>query len=68
MSDYSPPTQRRNSRDKKSDGPSLGTQSTSVFIKSFVFYPDVPIRIDYEAKRLISEQLVSTCDYRVIVM
>lgn len=35
---------------------------TRVFIKSFVFHPDVPIRIDYEAKRLLSDQLVSFID------
>lgn len=32
--------------------------STDVFIKSFVFSPEVPIRIDYEAKWFHSEQVV----------
>jgi autophagy-related protein 2 len=36
---------------------SLERPSNDIFIKSFVFSPDLPIRIDYEAKRLLSEQL-----------
>lgn len=35
-----------------------GYQAGDVFIKSFVFYPEVPIRIDYEAKRFHSGQVV----------
>ena len=38
--------------------------STDVFIKSFVFSPEVPIRIDYEAKWFHSEQVVSTRNKR----
>ena len=40
--------------------PSVATESTDVFIKSFVFSPEVPIRIDYEAKWFHSEQVVGT--------
>lgn len=32
-----------------------------VFIKSFVFGPDLPIRIDYEGKRFSMEELVGRC-------
>ena len=58
MTDYSPPTQKHNNKSSEKKTNHVQSQPASVFIKSFVFYPDVPIRIDYEAKRLISEHLV----------
>lgn len=57
MTDYSPPTQKRNNKSNEKKTDHIRSQPARVFIKSFVFYPDVPIRIDYEAKRLISEHL-----------
>lgn len=47
-----------------SAGPPTGTEHAppalggSVFIKSFVFAPELPIRIDYEGKRFSTEELV----------
>ena len=35
-----------------------GSSSSDVFIKSFVFQPELPIRIDYEGKRFQMEAVV----------
>lgn len=32
-----------------------------VFIRSFVFHPDLPIRVDYEGKRFNMMAVVRTC-------
>ena len=38
---------------------STGQQPGEVFIRSFVFHPDLPIRVDYEGKRFDTMAVVS---------
>lgn len=53
----SPSTERRESGNEIPDSAAtpLSSGNQEVFIRSFIFQPDLPIRIDYEAKRFKTE-------------